>query len=109
MTSDPYNLSREFDIKKLTDEKRGEWRIRSGNYRIRYDIAENRILVHEVFDRTPPVTAPGAAYCGIKLDLTQKGRQGATRENQGTGQTIANGIDLSRIKEKSEVNAARVT
>lgn len=39
---DPYNISKQQDIKKLTNVSKGEgqWRIRMGKYRLRYDIID---------------------------------------------------------------------
>ena len=51
LEKDPYNLTKYFDIKKLVDEQQGQWRIRSGNYRLRYDIDEEKIIIQDVFDR----------------------------------------------------------
>ena len=44
---DPYNLSKQYDIKKLTNVSKGEgqWRIRTGNYRLRYDIFDQEIIL----------------------------------------------------------------
>jgi mRNA-degrading endonuclease RelE of RelBE toxin-antitoxin system len=40
LSVDPYNISRQHPIKKLTDVKAGEgqYRLRSGRFRFRYDI-----------------------------------------------------------------------
>ncbi len=40
LAEDPYNKSGKYDIKKLAGLKPGEgqWRIRAGDYRLRYDI-----------------------------------------------------------------------
>ena len=48
LKQDPYNISRQNNIKKLTDVPRGEgqWRIASGSYRIRYDIEENEVILY---------------------------------------------------------------
>jgi len=45
---DPYNTSKQYDIKKLTNVARGEgqWRIRTGNYRLRYDIFDKEVILH---------------------------------------------------------------
>jgi mRNA interferase RelE/StbE len=37
---------------KLTSTKAGKWRIRIGNYRIRYDIIGNDIILHRVRHRS---------------------------------------------------------
>jgi mRNA-degrading endonuclease RelE of RelBE toxin-antitoxin system len=45
---DPYNRSRQHQIKKLTGCKAGEgqWRIRWKEYRLRYDILENDVVLY---------------------------------------------------------------
>lgn len=45
---DPFNLSRVHDIKKLTDTIGGEgqWRIRVGKYRLRYDIVSQYVILY---------------------------------------------------------------
>ncbi|MFI5252677.1 MAG: type II toxin-antitoxin system RelE/ParE family toxin [Bacteroidota bacterium] len=45
---DPYNRSRRYDIKKLKDVAVGEgqWRIRSGKYRLRYDIIGTDVILY---------------------------------------------------------------
>lgn len=45
---DPYNRSRRYDIKKLKDVPRGEgqYRIRSGKYRLRYDIIGDDVILY---------------------------------------------------------------
>jgi mRNA-degrading endonuclease RelE of RelBE toxin-antitoxin system len=45
---DPYNLSRRYDIKKLRDVPQGEgqYRIRSGKYRLRYDIIRDDVILY---------------------------------------------------------------
>lgn len=45
---DPYNTSRQYRIKKLTDVKAGEgqWRLTVGRYRIRYDIKGKVVELH---------------------------------------------------------------
>ena len=50
---DPYNLSKQYDIKKLTNVSKGEgqWRIRTGNYRLRYDIFDQEIILHSFSHR----------------------------------------------------------
>ena len=46
--ADPYNLSRRFDIKKLKGIKSGEgrFRIRTKNYRLRYDIFGQDVVLY---------------------------------------------------------------
>jgi len=50
---DPLNLKKIRDIKKLAGVKQseGEWRIRMGNYRIRYDVIHNRVILHTIKNR----------------------------------------------------------
>jgi len=45
---DPCNRSRRYDIKKLKDVPVGEgqWRIRSGKYRLRYDIIDADVILY---------------------------------------------------------------
>ena len=45
---DPYNISRQYRIKKLSDVKAGEgqWRLTVGRYRIRYDIKGKVVELH---------------------------------------------------------------
>lgn len=48
LRQDPYNVGREHKIKKLKGVKRseGQWRIASGNYRIRYDIFGQDVVLY---------------------------------------------------------------
>lgn len=48
LRSDPYNVNKQHDIKKLTNVAIGEgqWRIRTGNYRLRYDIIDKEVILH---------------------------------------------------------------
>jgi mRNA-degrading endonuclease RelE of RelBE toxin-antitoxin system len=48
LKQDPYNISRQNKIKKLTDIPRGEgqWRIALGSYRIRYDIEGDDVILY---------------------------------------------------------------
>jgi mRNA-degrading endonuclease RelE of RelBE toxin-antitoxin system len=50
---DPYNSIRQHDIKKLTNVLKGggQWRIRSGNYRLRYDIFDKEVILHSISHR----------------------------------------------------------
>jgi mRNA-degrading endonuclease RelE of RelBE toxin-antitoxin system len=50
---DPHNLTNAYDIIKLTDVKPGDgqYRIRAGDYRIRYDIIGNDVVLHSFTDR----------------------------------------------------------
>ena len=50
---DPQNVSRRYDIKKLggIDQGDGQWRIRSGVYRLRYDIEDHRVILHSINHR----------------------------------------------------------
>jgi mRNA-degrading endonuclease RelE of RelBE toxin-antitoxin system len=45
---DPYNIGRQHQIKKLTDVNPGEgqWRIRAGRYRLRYDIDGDTVILY---------------------------------------------------------------
>jgi mRNA-degrading endonuclease RelE of RelBE toxin-antitoxin system len=45
---DPHNRTREHNIRKLTDVKLGEgqWRIRVGVYRLRYDIIGREVILY---------------------------------------------------------------
>ncbi|MYC14748.1 MAG: hypothetical protein F4Y39_13545 [Gemmatimonadetes bacterium] len=45
---DPYNHTRQYHIKKLKDIKSGEgqWRIRHGDYRLRYDIFGQEVVLY---------------------------------------------------------------
>ena len=53
LREDPYNISRRYQIKKLNDIKPGDgqWRIRHGKYRLRYDIKENVVTLHTIKPR----------------------------------------------------------
>lgn len=48
LRQDPYNRSRQHNIRKLKGVKKGEgqWRIASGDYRIRYDIFGREVLLY---------------------------------------------------------------
>lgn len=48
LTEDPYNLGRQHDTKKLKMIVRGEgqWRIRAGKYRLRYDIIGQEVILY---------------------------------------------------------------
>ncbi len=48
LKQEPYNISRQHNIKKLTDVAKGEgqWRIASGSYRIRYDIELGEVILY---------------------------------------------------------------
>lgn len=48
LAKDPHNTSRQFNIWKLTSVSAGEgqWRIRFGDYRIRYDIVGREVILH---------------------------------------------------------------
>jgi mRNA-degrading endonuclease RelE of RelBE toxin-antitoxin system len=52
LTDDPYNRSRSHRIKKLVDVKPGEgqWRLRLGRWRFRYDIEGSGVVLY-VCDR----------------------------------------------------------
>lgn len=53
LSEDPYNQTQTYDITKLTDVKpgAGRYRIRSGNYRVRYDIIGNDVILYSFTDR----------------------------------------------------------
>lgn len=53
MQEDPLNLSRKHNIKKLTniDEGSGQWRIRSGVYRPRYDVIGKDVVLYSINHR----------------------------------------------------------
>jgi len=48
LRQDPYNRSRRYNIRKLKGGKQGEgqWRIASGDYRIRYDIFGQEVVLY---------------------------------------------------------------
>jgi mRNA-degrading endonuclease RelE of RelBE toxin-antitoxin system len=50
---DPYNVTRKKNIKKLagTAPGDGQWRIRSGKYRLRYDIFEKDVILYSFSHR----------------------------------------------------------
>ncbi len=53
LAHDPYNLSRQHKIKKLTDVPfgRGQWRIRVDKYRVRYDITGKTVILKSIRHR----------------------------------------------------------
>jgi mRNA-degrading endonuclease RelE of RelBE toxin-antitoxin system len=53
LEQDPSNLSRTHDIKKLTSVPagQGQWRIRIGNHRMRYDIDGETVVLRSINDR----------------------------------------------------------
>lgn len=53
LRQDPYNLSRRHAIKKLSGVPfgSGRWRIRSGRYRLRYDIDRQTVLLYSFTHR----------------------------------------------------------
>lgn len=53
LAQDPYNTSKTHNISKLTDVRQGEgqYRIRLGDYRIRYDIEGNDVILHSFTHR----------------------------------------------------------
>ena len=53
LETDPLNLSRQYQITKLKGLKagQGQWRIRVGGYRIRYDVIGQDVLLHSFKDR----------------------------------------------------------
>jgi mRNA-degrading endonuclease RelE of RelBE toxin-antitoxin system len=54
LQEDPLNLSRKHNIKKLTGVKDGEgrWRIRSGVYRLRYDVYDHKVVLPSINHRS---------------------------------------------------------
>ena len=48
LSSDPYNTSHQHPIKKLRgiEPGGGQWRIRTGDYRLRYDIFEHDVVLY---------------------------------------------------------------
>ncbi|MBI1975142.1 MAG: hypothetical protein HYS57_02150, partial [Parcubacteria group bacterium] len=48
LSTDPYNVSRQYKLKKLTDIPAGDgqWRLTVGRYRIRYDIRGKTVELH---------------------------------------------------------------
>jgi len=59
LTADPYNLSRRHPIKKLVGVEPGEgqWRLRSGRFRFRYDISGEEVWL---------------LYCGLRSERTYR-------------------------------------
>ena len=53
LQQDPHNRSREHNIRKLTDVRPGEgqWRIRVGNFRLRYDISGRDVVLYSLRHR----------------------------------------------------------
>lgn len=51
LSIDPFNLKKEHNIKKLTDVDYGKWRLRLGDYRIRYDINGSKVILHSIKNR----------------------------------------------------------
>ena len=53
LSHDPYNITKNHNISKLTDVKQGDgqYRIRSGDYRVRYDIMGNDVILHSFTHR----------------------------------------------------------
>ncbi len=51
LSFDPFNLKREYNIKKLTGVAYGKWRLRLGDYRIKYDIDGLRVILHSIKNR----------------------------------------------------------
>jgi len=57
LEEDPYNLSKRFNIKKLTDvtDGLGKFRLRLGRWRFRYNVSGNAVIFY---------------YCGIRSEDT---------------------------------------
>jgi len=53
LSQDPHNTLKKYRIKKLTgiDKDEGQWRIRIGNYRIRYDITGKQVTLYSINHR----------------------------------------------------------
>jgi len=53
LEQDPYNSTHRHHIKKLLGvaQGKGQWRIRSGNYRLRYDIFDKTVVLYSIRDR----------------------------------------------------------
>lgn len=53
LQEDPHNVNRSYNIRKLAGVVKGEgqWRIRWGDYRVRYDIEEDDVILHSVRHR----------------------------------------------------------
>jgi len=53
LQEDPFNAKQIKNIKKLVDVEKGcgQWRIRFGDYRIRYDIAGKDVVLHSIKNR----------------------------------------------------------
>lgn len=48
LQNDPYNIRKQYDIKKLAGVKpgQGQWRMRRGRYRLRYDVFGGNVVLH---------------------------------------------------------------
>ena len=53
LENDPYNIARKNDIKKLGGVKHGDgqFRVRIGKWRVRYDIEKNFVILYSFKDR----------------------------------------------------------
>jgi mRNA-degrading endonuclease RelE of RelBE toxin-antitoxin system len=51
LENDPFSKTRAHDIKKLSGVKEGEWRVRIGRYRLRYDICDKEVVLLTLRDR----------------------------------------------------------
>ncbi|KKS38280.1 MAG: hypothetical protein A3G49_02465 [Candidatus Sungbacteria bacterium RIFCSPLOWO2_12_FULL_41_11] len=53
LENDPFNNSRHYDIRKLESVKHGEgqFRIRLGQWRIRYDVEDDKVILYSFRDR----------------------------------------------------------
>lgn len=53
LQEDPFNSKQIKNIKKLVDVEKGcgQWRIRFGDYRIRYDIIGRDVVLHSIKNR----------------------------------------------------------
>ena len=51
LSTDPFNLKKEYGIKKLKDVGSGKWRLRRGDYRFRYDVGGQKVILHSIRNR----------------------------------------------------------
>lgn len=54
LSTDPQNTTRRHQIKKLTNVEQGDgqWRIRSGVFRLRYDVEGGDVILHSINHRS---------------------------------------------------------
>lgn len=53
LRADPHNVSRQHHIQELigVEQGDGQWRLRSGVYRLRYDIEPGKVILHSINNR----------------------------------------------------------